>query len=85
MAGSLEKRPMNRQQFDNFTFQQSDPEPDRKKAEKSDTRKFWFLFLPAGALVGFFACVIGNSGGFFLPVWGVTTFVLWAAFGRSSE
>ena len=76
---------MNKSDFDNAMFQQIDPEPDRKKAEKSDTRKFWCLWLPLGAVVGFFACVVGNSGGFFLPVWGVTTLVLWAAFGRSSE
>jgi hypothetical protein len=63
-------------------YQVEDPEPDRKKAEKSDTRAFWFLWIPLGALAGFLACVLGDSGGFFLPVWGVTTFVLWAVFGR---
>ena len=71
-----------RKQFQNCMFQQPDPEPDRKKAEKSDTRAFWFLFIPAGALVGFFACVVGNNGAYFLPVGGITTFALWAAFGR---
>ena len=75
---------MNRRDFNNYFYQQIDSEPDRKKAEKQDTRLFWFLWVPLGALVGFFACVIGNSGGFFIPVWGVTTFVLWAAFGKSS-
>lgn len=68
-----------------LAYQVEDPEPDRKKAEKQDTRLFWFLWVPLGALVGFFACVIGNSGGFFIPVWGVTTFVLWAVTGESSE
>ena len=55
---------MNRQEFNNCLFQQPDPEPDRKKAEKFDTRKFWCLWVPLGALVGFFACVVGGSGGF---------------------
>lgn len=74
---------MNRQDFDNFTYQKTDPEPDRKKAEKLDTRKFWLLWIPLGALAGFFACVTGGSGAYFIPVGGIVAFLLWAMFGRS--
>lgn len=73
---------MNRQQFDNNFYQQPDPEPDRKKTESSELRKFWFLFVPLGALVGFVACVVGESGGYFIPVSGITIFALWAVLGR---
>ena len=68
-----------------LAYQVEDPEPDRKKAEKHNTRLFWFLCLPAGALVGFFACVVGGSGAYFIPVGGITAFVLWAVTGKSSE
>jgi hypothetical protein len=72
--------------IDNYLYYQvEDPEPDRKKAEKLDTRKFWFLWIPLGALVGFFACVVGNDGALFLPVSGLTVFGLWAAFGRGKS
>lgn len=73
---------MNRQQFDNCMFQQPDPEPDRKKTEKSEFKKFWFLFVPLGLVAGFFACVVGNSGAYFVPCGGITVFVLWAVLGR---
>jgi len=75
---------MNRQQFDNYTFQKPDNRPDKERAEKLDTRRFWCLYLPAGVLAGFFGCVVGNSGAYFVPVGGVVVFLLWAAFGRSS-
>lgn len=67
-----------------LAYQVEDSEPDRKKAEKQDTRLFWFLWVPLGALVGFFACVVGGSGAYFIPVGGITAFVLWAALGKSS-
>jgi hypothetical protein len=73
---------MNRQQFDNCFYQQPDPEPDRQKAEKSDTRRFWFLCVPGGLLAGFIGCVIGDSGGYFIPVGGIVCFVLWAVTAR---
>jgi hypothetical protein len=76
---------MTREQYHNYLFQQPDLRPDKEKKEKSDTRAFWCLWVPLGAVIGFFACVVGGSGGFFVPVWGLSTFVLWAAFGRSSE
>jgi hypothetical protein len=76
---------MTKQEFDNCLFQQEDPHPEQERRDKSDTRAFWFLWIPLGAVVGFFACVVGDSGGFFLPVWGVTTLLLWGMFGRSSE
>jgi hypothetical protein len=71
---------MNRQQFDNYTFQKIDPRPDEERASKQSTRVFWCLCVPLGALIGFFACVVGGSGGFFIPVWGLSTFGLWATF-----
>ena len=76
---------MTRQEFDNYTFQKPDDRPEKERREKSDNRLFWCLWVPLGAVVGFFACVVGDSGGLFVPVWGISTFVLWAAFGRSSE
>jgi hypothetical protein len=74
---------MSQSDFDNCMFQQEDPEPDRKKAGKLDTQKFWGLWVPAGILAGFVACIIGQSGAYFLPVGGVATFLLWA--GSKSE
>lgn len=68
-----------------LAYQVEDPEPDRKKVEKSDTRTFWFLWVPLGALLGFVGCVIGQSGAYLFPVWGVSTVALWAAFGRSKS
>ena len=75
---------MTKYEFDNATFQQADPRPEQEKLAKTDTRLFWAVWIPLGALVGFFACVVGGSGGFFIPVWGITTFGLWAAFGRQN-
>jgi hypothetical protein len=37
-----------------------------------------------GAVAGFFACLIGDSGGYFLPVGGLTAFLVWAV-GSSKE
>jgi len=36
-------------------------------------------------MAGFFACVVGDSGAFLIPVWGITTFVLWAGAKGLSE
>ena len=72
----------SRRQFQNAMFQQPDPEPDRKKAEKLDNILLGRLFIPAGALAGLFACLVGNSSAYFIPVGGFATFVLWAMFGR---
>lgn len=73
---------MTKSEFDNATFQQPDPRPDEEKLAKADTRVFWAIWIPIGMLVGFFACVVGGSAALFFPVWGFSTFVLWAAFGR---
>jgi len=68
-----------------LAYQVEDPEPDRKKTEASELRKFWFLFVPLGVVAGFFACVVGDSGAYFVPVGGITIFVLWAVLGKKSE
>ena len=74
---------MTQKEFDLKSFQVEDPRPDKEKKEKSDTRKFWCLYFPAGVLSGFFGCVVGNSGAYFVPVGGIVVFLLWAAFGTS--
>ena len=76
---------MTKQQFDNYTFQKPDDRPEKERREKSDTRLFWCLWVPLGAVVGFFACVVGDSGAFLIPVWGITTFMLWAGAKGLSE
>ena len=76
---------MTKQQFDNYTFQKPDDRPEKERREKSDNRLFWCLWVPLGAVAGFFACVVGDSGAFLIPVWGITTFMLWAGAKGLSE
>jgi hypothetical protein len=76
---------LTKSEFHNATYQVLDPRPEKERRAKADTKLFWCLWVPLGAVFGFFACIVGDSGGYFVPVWGISTFVLWAAFGRSSE
>lgn len=66
------------QDFDNQTFQQEDPKPEEDHKKKTDFRVFWFIYVPLGAMAGFAACVLGQSGAYFFPVWGTMTLFLWA-------
>jgi hypothetical protein len=68
-----------------LAYQVEDPEPDREKTEKSEFKKFWFLFVPLGCLAGFFACIVGDSGSYFIPVGGIAVFVLWAVLSRNKS
>ena len=72
---------MNREEFDNCLYNQDDPAPAKAKADKLDLRKFWFLWVPGGALGAFMLTLWANSGGVFLPAWFVITMLLWGAFG----
>lgn len=69
---------MNRQDFDNQTFQQEDPKPEEDRKKKTDFRVFWFIYVPLGALGGFAATVLSGIGSVFFPVWGLMTLFLWA-------
>lgn len=69
---------MNRQQFDNQTYQQVDPKPEKERQKKTDLRVFWFVYVPLGALVGFAATVVSGVGPMFFPVWGLTVMFMWA-------
>lgn len=69
---------MTRQDYDLQTFQQEDPKPEEDRKKKTDFRVFWFIYVPLGALAGFAACEIGQSGAYFFPVWGTMTLFLWA-------
>ena len=75
---------MNREEWTNKTFQKIDPRPDQERREKTNTRVFWFVYVPHGALVGFAATVLVPSGKVFFPVWGLTVLFMWA-FNGSSE
>ena len=75
---------MTREEWTNRTFRKIDPKPDQERKKRTGTRVFWFIYVPLGALVGFAATVVGQSGGFFFPVWGVAVLFMWA-FNRSSE
>ena len=75
---------MTREEWTNRTFQKIDPKPDQERKKRMGARVVWFIYVPLGALVGFAATVVGQSGGFFFPVWGVTVLFMWA-FNRSSE
>ena len=69
---------MNRQQFQNHFFQQVDPKPDKERQKRTSFRAFWFVYVPLGALAGFAACVVGQDGALFFPVWGLTVLFIWA-------
>lgn len=69
---------MNRQHFDNYFYQQEDPEPEKKRQKKTDFRVFWFVYVPLGALVGFAATILSGVGSLFFPVWGLTVLFMWA-------
>lgn len=75
---------MTREEWTNRTFQKIDPKPDQERKKRTDTRVFWFIYVPLGALVGFAAAIVGQNDGLFFPVWGLTVLFMWA-FNRSSE
>lgn len=70
---------MTREQYHNKLYQQPDPKSEQVREEKHSFRKFWALWVPLGALAGFAGCLLLDMGAVFLPVWGVATFVMWAA------
>lgn len=69
---------MTREEWTNRTFQKIDPRPDQEREKKTSFRAFWFIYVPLGALAGFAACEIGQSGAYFFPVWGLMTLFMWA-------
>ena len=75
----------NREQFDNRMFQQEDPKPAKDAADKLDTRKFWFVCVPLGAVVAFVASLVAQSGGVFLPCWVVVSLLIWGGMSGLGE
>ena len=49
---------MTREEWTNRAFQKIDPKPEQERKKRTDTRVFWFIYVPLGALVGFAATVV---------------------------
>lgn len=69
---------MTQEEYDNYTFQQIDPLPERIKKEKSNTRRFWLLSVPLGAGCGLAAISMTGSVSAFWPVWLISTVLIQA-------
>ncbi len=74
-----------KQQYENFLFQQPDPQPAKDAAAKTESRKFWAICVPLGALFAFIVTLITGSAGAFLPCWFVLSLVLWGITSETKE
>lgn len=71
---------MSKEEYDLIAFQKINPEPDRKKKEKSDARRFWCLSVPCGAGLGLLAAALAGTGSAFLPSFVIGTILMQVCF-----
>lgn len=68
---------MTPEEFRNIQWQKPAEGPERERRATADSHKFWRLAVPLGLLFGLVGCIIGQSGGYFLPVSGISILVVW--------
>jgi hypothetical protein len=61
------------------------PKFENPKPPPSDNKRFWILCVPLGFVIGLVGSVLAGAN-IWLPLWGISAFVLWAAgLGKGSH
>ena len=55
-------------------------EKEKERQATHEFRGFVFLCVPLGAIIAFFITLMADSGGVFLPAWGVCSLILFGVF-----